>query len=161
MNLQTAEYRHRHLRQCIDLMGDTWNFNGLFPGIRRENLVNELFFREAVLGANYSELVVDEGGAVHGYLFGRIRKAEGKRAVPFFRRIQTYLWALGGFIAGHFGPRLQALSRVRELLTMTDTLDARRRPEDAYVCLFLVASSLRGMGWGKRQIGRASCRERV
>jgi ribosomal protein S18 acetylase RimI-like enzyme len=150
MNLHTAAYRPGLLGQCVDLMGDTWNLNGLYPGLRKENLVNELFFREAILGANHAELVVDDQGRVHGYLFGFLPRSGEAMVVPFFQRLGAWIWAFLHLMAGSFGPRLQALGRTRELLAMTGSLEALRRPDDAYVCLFFVGSTLRGLGWGKR-----------
>ena len=150
MNLHTAGYRPGLLRQCVDLMSDTWDLDGLYPGLRKKNLVNGLFFREAIMSANHSELVVDDQGRVHGYLFGFLPRSGETMVVPLFRRLGAWIWAILHFITGSFGPRLQALGRTRELLAMTGSLDALRSPDDAYVCLFFVRSTLRGQGWGKR-----------
>lgn len=150
MNLWTLGYRPELVNQCVDLMGDTWDLDHLYPDLGRKNLVNELFFREAILEANHSELVIDDQGTVHGYLFGLLPRAGEPRVVPLLQRLRAWTWAILHWLAGNFGPRLRALARTRELLGMIGSLEALRRPDDAYVCLFFVRSSLRGQGWGRR-----------
>ncbi len=150
MELRTTPYRDEYRRQCIDLMSDTWNHNALFPGLTRENLVNELFFHEATTGANYSRIVLDENDRVVGYLFG-ILKDDARGRV--FRGLCT-LGLIGRmlfhFLAGHLGPRRRAWKTAAGILSVVSSLERERQSSDGFVSLFFVASSLRGLGWGKR-----------
>ncbi len=150
MELRTTPYRDEYRRQCIDLMSDTWNHNALFPGLTRENLVNELFFHEATVGANYSRIVLDENDRVAGYLFGILKRDSRGRLIRGLRTLGVIVRMLFHFLAGHLGPRRRGWKTAAGLLAMMSALESHRRDSDAFVSLFFVASSLRGRGWGKR-----------
>lgn len=150
MRFTTRTYRTTDFDRCVELMNDTWNFNELFPGLGKPNLINELFFQDSISVANYSELIVDESDRAHGYLFGTLEPTRADtirrvlRALRFRARIAYH------FLVGDFGSRRTAARRGSELDRLDDALEAKRRDGDGYVSLFFVGSSLRGLGWGRR-----------
>lgn len=150
MELRTIPYRDEYRRQCIDLMSDTWNHNTLFPGLTRENLVNELFFHEATVGATYSRIILDENDRVAGYLFGILKNETHGRLSRGLRTVGLIGRMVFHFLAGHLGPRRRAWRTATGLLSMMSALEGKRQDSDGFVSLFFVASSLRGLGWGKR-----------
>ena len=154
MNFTTTVYRGDLQSQCVDLLSDTWNFNRLFPGLRRPNVINELFFAEATADANYSELILDESGRVAGYLFGTLSNVSRGTGGGIARKIDLGARVFWYWVSGQLGPRMPALKRGGDLLRMVASLEADRRRNDAYVNLFLVGSTLRGLGWGKRLMRR-------
>lgn len=160
MNLTTTPYEPQLYDRCLRLMGETWNFNELFPGLRAPNLINEFFFRDATRGVDYSQVIIDGEGAVHGYIFG---VTGGKSAGGVARRLGSAAAAvrvLSRLAAGTLGPRRGALRTLGELARVTGLLESPRGENDGYVSLFLVSAVLRGQGWGKRLMGdfEASCR---
>lgn len=161
MELKPVAYHPRYATDCVNLMSDTWNFDPLFPGLTDPGLVNRFFFQEAISGATYSEVIVDEQDRVHGYIFGTVRSGPMDHARAALGSATLGLRALWDWALGRLGPRREAWRRMRGLLDMTARLEAHRQPEDGYVNLFLVGSSLRGMGWGRRLMERLedSCRE--
>lgn len=150
MKLRTASYDQSYKESCVSLIGETWDLRRILPEAPRPRVIEELFFREATLDANYAQLIVDEAGEVHGYLFGIIRRAPRGGVRAALRSAGAVLWALGRFLAGELGPRKRAVATIRSLLGMLGSLDALRQEDDAYVSLFIVRSSLRGQGWGRR-----------
>lgn len=150
MELRTTSYDPRFKESCVSLIGETWDLRRILPEAPKPRVIEELFFREATLDANHAQLIVDEAGEVHGYLFGIIRRAPRGGVRAALRSAGAVLWALGRFLAGNLGPRKRALATIRRLLGMVGSLDALRREDDAYVSLFIVRSSLRGQGWGRR-----------
>lgn len=159
--MTTATYHKELFDQCVALMSDTWDFNELFPQLEKANLINELFFREVLAGADYSEIILDEDSRVRGYLFGilrpnpRVRMLGAARSIWFRARLAYH------FLLGHFGPRGRARRRVAELASLTAILDGKKRANDGYVSLYFVGSALRGQGWGRRLMDsfERRCRE--
>jgi GNAT superfamily N-acetyltransferase len=131
-------------------MGDTWNFDELFPGVKKKHLINELFFRLAIASANHSEVLLSHEGKVQGYLFGRLPVKDRHPLRRMWRSLSSHAWALWQFISGKIGPRMNALKRIRELIEMDQSLEELRQSSDAYVNLFFVSSSLRGTGRGRQ-----------
>ena len=131
-------------------MSDTWNFNKGFDGLKKDNIGNEIFFKECLLDMNYSEVIIDEDDKVHGYLFG----VTGRKSVnPLMTGIRTFAFLMWGFyhyLVGSFGQRKTAWLRLKETIELTEALEEQRRNSDGYVNLFFVGSSLRGQGWGKK-----------
>lgn len=150
MELRTVVYRDAYLGACVDLLNDTWNFDRFFPRLTRPGLINELFFRDAIAGANHAELIVDESDRVHGYLFGMLAPTLLDRLRRAARALGTLSRVVFHYLRGTFGPRRHVRRRAAELIAMTTELEMRRRRSDGYVSLFIVGSSLRGLGWGKR-----------
>lgn len=150
MELRTTGYDPRYKESCVRLIGETWDLRRVLPEAPKPRVIEELFFREATLDANHAQLIVDEAGEVHGYLFGIIRRAPRGGARAALRSAGAVLWALWRLLAGELGPRKRAVATIRNLLGMLGSLDALRKDGDAYVSLFIVRSSLRGKGWGKR-----------
>jgi ribosomal protein S18 acetylase RimI-like enzyme len=150
MELHTSGYEPRYKYRCVRLIGETWDLQRILPEATNPRVIEELFFREATLDANHAELIVDEAGEVHGFLFGIIKRAPRGGVRAALRATGAVLWALGRFLGGGLGPRRRALATIRKLLSMLSSLDALRKDDDAYVSLFIVRSPLRGKGWGKR-----------
>ena len=128
----------------------TWDFNVYFEKLKKHNLVNRIFFEAAILNENYNEVIVDEEGTVHGYLFGNI---PGK-AMPFqvvvFRPLEFVFKSLYHYVTGHLGPRRDVYKKVRRFSEDEKALLEKREKTDAYVNLFFISSALRGQGWGKK-----------
>lgn len=162
MNLRTVPYHHRYYERCVDLMSDTWDFNRLFPNLRRPNLVNRFFFHEAIADANYSEVIVDDHDAVHGFIFATVAPGVLERLRGAITSLSLRIRAWWHWLTGRLGPRAEAWERIMELSEMTGELEAGRLPADGYVNLFFVGSSMRGLGWGKRLMSRVeeACRAR-
>jgi GNAT superfamily N-acetyltransferase len=154
MTLRTEEYRPEFFRTCVDIMGDTWNFNEYFPGLRISNLINELFFQSAIIGMNHREVIVDDSGNAHGYLFGKLPGEPGVPLQTARDNVRLALRLLYHYLAGSFGDRKNARKIAIDLMQVESLLTGKKTPEHAYVGLFFVSSSLRGMGWGKRLMDR-------
>ncbi len=159
--MTTVTYRSQLFDHCVALMSDTWNFNELFPELAKDNLINELFFREVLAGADYSELILDEDGKVRGYLFGMLRSDPVIRLRRALRTIRFLARLTYHYLLGHFGPRPWARRRAAELASLSAILDGKKRANDGYVSLYFVGSDLRGQGWGKRLMSsfERRCRE--
>ncbi len=152
MELRTKKYRAAYRDQCVALMDDTWSFNKFFPDVKKEKLINELFFEDSISRANYSEVIVDDEENVHGYLFGTHRRSFRDVVHSIWRRLEYAVRVARHYIAGDFGPRASAWRQFRQIIALDEALEAKRERRDGYVALFLVSSVLRGQGWGKRLI---------
>lgn len=150
MELQLRPYNRSFRQQCIDCMRDTWNFNAYFPGITRENLVNEIFFDEAIAGATYSRVIIDAHERVAGYLFGTVNGAAPGWLSRMAQIVGVSARMILHLLGGHLGPRRRAWRTASRLMSVISTLESQRQESDGYVNLFFVSSSLRGQGWGKR-----------
>lgn len=150
MELRTTGYDPRYKDSCVRLIGETWDLRRILPEAPNPRVIEELFFSEATLDANYAELIIDEAGEVHGYLFGIIRGAPRGGVRAALRSAGAVLRAVGRFLSGALGPRRRAAATIRSLLGMLRSLDALRKDDDAYVSLFIVGAGLRGQGWGRR-----------
>jgi GNAT superfamily N-acetyltransferase len=131
-------------------MGDTWNFNDYFPDLHRDNLVNELFFQSAIIGMNYSQVIIDDRGNVQGYLFGKLPGKASRPLRTAWENFQLGARILFHYFVGHFGKRRHARETMKKLQEVEESLNAGKSRDHAYVGLFFVSSSLRGTGWGKR-----------
>lgn len=160
MELRTVRYTNRYFDACLRLMNDTWNFDALFPGLGKPGLINRFFLRDSVAKANDATLIVDEADQVHGYLFGVVRPTAADRARRAFRTIRFLAGVAYHFAVGSLGPRREAVRRFSQLAEMDRALEAQRRSADGYVNLFIVGTSLRGLGWGRRLMNafEAHCR---
>lgn len=150
MSYRTSEYDDRYRQDCVDLMRNTWQFDRFFEGIRRENLANELFFDACLIDRTYAEVIVDEEDQVHGYLIGKSKGGTSSALKALVRGSSFGARFAGCFLMGDIGPRREALRVLKEFGRLSDRLENRRDVPGGYVNLFLVGSSLRGMGWGRR-----------
>ena len=150
MDLRTTPYRDRYYQQCVDLMGDTWDFNRHFPQLRTPNLINELFFSAAIIGADHSEVIIDEEDRVHGYLFGVIAPQPGDRIRAARKALGLAVRSGWHYLVGNLGRRRDVKRLFHEFMVLNKALEAERNDGDGYVGLFFVGSSLRGLGWGRR-----------
>lgn len=146
--LRLRPYEARDRDSCIALMRATWDFDGLLPG--GTGRVSELFFDEAVLGIDYSELVVDAEDRVQGLILGVIGDKAGNPLLRGIRAARFYLRTALRLATGRFGPPLASARRLWELVRLTAGLDGERTRRDAYVSLFIVGEALRGQGLGRR-----------
>lgn len=154
MIVEAVPYRREFRRACIDLVGTTWNFNHMLPDRRLPNLVNEFFFDEALAASDYTDVLVDGDGGVHGYLFGYLGATVAQRLSVASRVALVWLRVAWQIAVGAAGSRRDVFRRLRELTELTQALEAARRENDAFVSLFLVSPTLRGQGWGKRLMQR-------
>lgn len=153
MNLRITEYIPKYRNQCIALMGDTWNFNRIFPGLKKNNLINKLFFDSTLLNMTYSRVILDENDTVHGYLFGIIHAHANRPIRTALHTIWFLTRAFYHLLMGNLGLRRQAWRIFQELYAMEESLNGDTKKSDAYVNLFFVNSALRGMGWGQMLMG--------
>ncbi len=153
MTYQIDSYRKEYFHSCVGIMGDTWNFNEYFPDLQVDNLINELFFQSAIIGMNYSQVIIDEWGNIHGYLFGKLPGRKFRPVRTFLNNLRLGARILYHYLAGNFGKRREASQILKKLLEVEERLNAKKSPDHAYVGLFFVSSSLRGTGWGKRLMG--------
>jgi len=150
MELKTVKYDRKYRTDCIELMGDTWNLNTYFKGLKKTNLVNELYFDGCLLDENYSEVIIDEEDRVHGYLIGKTEGGKGNFLKSAGRKLVLILKGLYHLTAGNFGSRSDAVRLLRELGKLSERLDRNRKEFGGYVNVFFISSSLRGMGWGRK-----------
>jgi len=149
MNYQIIPYDKSYQDQCIELMSDTWNFNALFPLHTKPNIINRLFFTEATILADYSQMIIDQEGKVGGYLFGIIDHSFSAKWSRFWKTQYYIMLVFYHFLMGHLGSRTFVLQKAKELLGVIGSLESKREITDGFVCLFFVSSSLRGKGLGK------------
>ena len=167
MNFHKTTYTRSMRSDCIELMLDTWNLDAHFPELKKKNLINSLFFDSAIIGMTHRDVIVDDHGKVHGYLFGHVGESPKnywqlitESTILFFRAAWHYLW-------GNFGSRRRAGKWLEEIESMEEKLLSKRQTNDAYVGLFFVSSKLRGSGMGKQlmtdfeKMGRAKGAERL
>ena len=150
MNYQIVPYHRSLNQQCVELMSDTWNFNALFPDHTKTNLINRLFFTEATILADYSQVIIDQTGRVGGYLFGILDHSFPAKASRFWKTLGYGLLVIYHVLMGHVGPRKFVLKRGKELLGVMGSLDSKKTKTDGFVSLFFVSSTLRGQGLGKK-----------
>lgn len=150
MNLCMTTYYKKHQKQCVNIMNDTWDFTSLFKGRTNINIANKIFFKFAILDANYTQVILDDEDNVHGYIFGKIKNMHQLSIIVLIRSISAFLIGCFHYIVGHFGNRKNAKQCLKEYINLEAELTSKRNKDDAYVSLFLVESSLRGFGYGKK-----------
>ncbi len=160
MELRSVEYQARFREQCVALISDTWNFNRLFPELKKDNLVNELFFDSALIGENSSQVIVDENDCVYGYVFGNIAQKHRPFWHNAMRIISLFLKVSYHLVKGSFGSRKEFIQKIQEFAVVEKKIMSKKAVSDAYVHLFFVSSKLRGQGWGKKLMNSfiAECR---
>ncbi len=161
MNYRTVPYDKSFRNQCVQLMSDTWNFNTLFPGHTKQNIINEMFFTEATILADYSEILINDQGKVGGYIFGILDHTIPGKVFRFWKTLGYGLKIIYHFMLGHLGPRSFVWERAKELFRVIESLESKKEKTDGFVSLFFVSSALRGQGWGKKlmQSFESRCQE--
>lgn len=150
MKLKMAKYNNKYLKQCVNIMNDTWDFSKLFKGKTNIDFVNTTFFKFSMIDSNYKQVIIDDKENVHGYILGKINNLSQSNWKLFFKYISNLLTILWHFIAGHFGERKTAKEIFMEFFKIEAKLTSKKNSDDAYVALFLVKSSLRGAGYGTK-----------
>ncbi|MCP4162397.1 MAG: GNAT family N-acetyltransferase [Deltaproteobacteria bacterium] len=150
MEFSLTRYKNTNLNKCVDLLGDTWNFNRQFEELTRENLINILFFKFSIIDSNYNQVIIDKDDNVHGFIFGKVSQKSHINIETALRSVSTLLSGGYHYLSGHMGPRKKSGGIIREFLNIERDLTSRMNRDDAYVSLFFVGSSLRGSGYGTK-----------
>jgi len=150
MNFQITKYNKKYFNQSVELMSDTWNFNKLFVGLKKKNMMNELYFKFSLLDANYNQVIIDEDNNVCGFIFGKIDKKPHSKLKIMLNSFLPILKVLFNLVIGNLGNRKKAINIFKQFINIEKDLTANKNKNDAYVNLFFVGSSLRGLGYGKK-----------
>jgi len=150
MNFKITNYNRKYFNQSVKLMSDTWNFNKLFVGLKNKNMMNELYFKFSLIDANYNQVIIDEDENVCGFIFGKIDNKPQSKLKILLNSFLPILKVLFNLVIGNLGNRTKAINIFKQFINIEKDLTASRNKNDAYVNLFFVGSSLRGLGYGKK-----------
>ncbi len=150
MNYNITKYRRKYYKQCVGLMGDTWDFNKHFPDRKKPNLINNLYFRLSIIDFNYSQVILDDKDRVCGFIYGKVKNSFKSRIITILKVISALFICLYHYLAGNMGVLKDVNKVIKTFFDVENQLNSKVEENDAYVSLFFVGSSLRGTGLGKK-----------
>ncbi|TCL43300.1 MATE family efflux transporter [Harryflintia acetispora] len=148
-------YSRRHLKECAEIVAQTWDFTEGFCGLRRPGLLYEYYVRDCVIPSEHTDVILDREGHVMGLLFGGNEKASPmtrlcwklkNRWMRFTRWLHLCL--------GHFGGRKAALAALRGLKEHDRMGEDTDEEFDSEINLFILSPEVRGKGLGKQLMDR-------
>ncbi len=154
-NYSFSNYDSKYLKSCGDLVRESWNLHQNYRNLKQIDSVYELYIRDCVDYSEYTELIVDGDGIVHGIMFGSIENRDIIQHINLvIKRIKTTLWHAVKVIKGDFGRRSTAITVYKKQKNNDKLGEAYSDEFQSEVNLFIVSKRLRGQGAGYKLMNR-------
>lgn len=155
MKYYYKKYEKKYLKDCAQMVRDTWEFEKTLVNPRKPEILYEYYIRDCENYSEHLEILADENDHAKGILFGSIEKATIFLKIKYsFKNIRNYAGMLYHILNGDLGKRKAAWKTFQVQCEYNLMGESDNKKFDSEVNLFIMSPDLRGKGYGKKMMDR-------